>query len=261
MSSEAKGRRAGSRRSVPAAQGKPEPYEARRKHIAEARARYKDRPTRAEVVLEAREGGVVHIEAPHSDESGGAFELTDVFASTSNAWTTKSVLAIVNTAKTRGKDPTAEDVNAALAFIAAINPRDELESALAQQMFAAHDLAMTMAFSCKQSELRPAAQEYGNLATKMMRTFTAQIEALGKHRRGGVQEVRHTHTYIDARGSQNIIAETFHAGGAHHGNELATQPHGSSTSGVPMLGQDPPGHAVPARRDQREEAVPISRRA
>ena len=57
-------------------------------------------------------------------------------------------------------------------------------------------------------------QAHGNLATKFARTFTAQMEALSKLRRGGEQVVRHIHV---GSGAQAVIAETFNAGGSGNG--------------------------------------------
>src|SRR3546814_9794291 len=71
-----------------------------------------------------------------------------------------------------------------------------------------------------------------------MRTFTAQIEALTKLRRGGEQVVRHIH--VDNRGGQAVITETVQTGGSRNG-KVADQSHATGfedASGPALLGQD-----------------------
>jgi hypothetical protein len=75
--------------------------------------------------------------------------------------------------------------NAALAPVDGIQPQNEAEAMLATQMAATHNVAMEMLGRAKFANTVPAIQEYGNLATKVLRTYTAQLEALAKVRRGG----------------------------------------------------------------------------
>src|SRR3546814_6508641 len=78
-----------------------------------------------------------------------------------------------------------------------------------------------------------------------MRTFTAQIEALTKLRRGGEQVVRHIH--VDNRGGQAVITETVQTGGSRNG-KVADQSHATGfedASGPALLGQDETWHGVP----------------
>src|SRR4051812_855420 len=49
-----------------------------------------------------------------------------------------------------------------------------------------------------------AMQECGNLAVKLLRTYTTQIEALAKLRRGGEQRVRIEHVHVH-EGAQAIV--------------------------------------------------------
>lgn len=101
-------------------------------------------------------------------------------------------------------------VNSALAMLSAIGPRDELEAMLAVQMVAAHHAAMEMTGSAIRTDRVDFKQTYGGLATKFQRTFIAQLEALGRHRRGGKQIVEHVH--VNA-GGQAVIAGTVNTGG------------------------------------------------
>ena len=92
-----------------------------------------------------------------------------------------------------------------VAALQGIHPQDTLEGMLAVQMVAIHNMAMECmkrAATPEQSDL--ALEAYINRATKLMRTFAAQTEALGRHRGKGEQKmtVEHVHVY---QGGQAIV--------------------------------------------------------
>jgi hypothetical protein len=98
--------------------------------------------------------------------------------------------------------------NAALAVLAAIKPTNEMEAVLAAQMVAAHHFAMlSWSRAARHGELE-GAQANAAMANKASRTFTLQMEALAKMRRGGEQVVRHVHVND---GGQAVIAGTVNA--------------------------------------------------
>lgn len=101
-------------------------------------------------------------------------------------------------------------LNAALPMLAAIGPKDEFEAMLAVQMVAAHHASMEMTGRTVRTDNLDFKQTYGGLATKFQRTFVAQMEALGRHRRGGKQIVEHVHV---GAGGQAVIAGTVNTGG------------------------------------------------
>lgn len=105
-------------------------------------------------------------------------------------------------------------VNAAMAFLRAIGPTNEVESLLAVQMFATHHLAMDITGRASRANGLQQYEAHGNLSTKLMRTFTTQLEALGRHRRGGRQTVEHVHV---GAGGQAVIANTVNTGGPKNG--------------------------------------------
>ncbi len=59
----------------------------------------------------------------------------------------------------------------------------------------------------------PTLQECGSLATKLLRTYTAQIDALARLRRGGEQRVIVQHVYVN-EGGQAIVGNVNQPGGA-----------------------------------------------
>jgi hypothetical protein len=115
---------------------------------------------------------------------------------------------LVNILPNKGAEDFTIDVNAALAMLTAINPANELEAMLAVQMVASNHLALISTRRALRNDTVEGRQMNGNLATKASRTFTAQLEALNRHRRGGKQIVEHVH--INA-GGQAVIAGTVNA--------------------------------------------------
>jgi hypothetical protein len=115
-----------------------------------------------------------------------------------------------------------QQANAALAFMSDVAPENTVEAALAVQMYATHDLSMEMMRRAKQTEDRAALNEFANIATKLARTFTTQLETLSKLRRGGEQVVKYVHVH---EGGQAVVAGTIHQGGRVNGKG-SDQPHG-----------------------------------
>jgi hypothetical protein len=116
---------------------------------------------------------------------------------------------LVNIMPEKGSTDYTIAMNAALAMLSAINPQDELEAMLAVQMVASNHLALMSTRRATHTDLIASRQLNGNLATKFSRTFVAQLEALGKHRRGGKQIVEHVHVN---EGGQAVIANTVNTG-------------------------------------------------
>lgn len=99
----------------------------------------------------------------------------------------------------------AEIANNAMAILAGIRPRNEIEGMLAVQMIAVHNMAMeTMKLAMLTNQTSYGKETNVNYATKMLRTFIAQMEALQKHRTGGQQKVTVEHVNVTA-GGQAIV--------------------------------------------------------
>ena len=98
-----------------------------------------------------------------------------------------------------------EAINAALALICGIEPQDELESALATQMAAIHHASLEMLNRVMLQEQTMEGVNHGiNRVTKLMRTFTAQMEALQKYRSKGQQTIQVQHVQV-TDGGQAIV--------------------------------------------------------
>ena len=91
-----------------------------------------------------------------------------------------------------------------------IKPRDHVEKMLAAQMLTTHNTAMKCfqrAVSCFKSSQIPTL-EMGNTilnsATKLIRTYTMQMEALNRYRSKGRQKMTVEHVHINAGGKAII---------------------------------------------------------
>ncbi len=232
---------------------KRDPSDLERSAIDAARESFNARPIRAEMQVEPAANGSLDAEAVHNDEIGAAVMVNDAFGSSSGHFVNQCVTHLANATTAHGGAVSTQGLNAALALVGAIGPRDELEAALATQMVATHEMMLMLSNRARSAQRLESIKEYGNLATKMARTFTTQIKALGDMRRGGEQVVRHIHVY---QGGQAVVAETFNVHGGQSANSFG-QPH---AFGPALLGQDTAGYGVPISSGARPETLPHARR-
>lgn len=142
-----------------------------------------------------------------------------------------------------------EAYNAALAIMAAVEPENELEGLMASQMVVAHMGAMRCAKLASGAMMIDQLQVLDGLANKYLRTFTAQMEALSKIRRGGTQIVKHVHVH---EGGQAVVADEFHqhqAGGRR-------QDEGQSDAAIIEAGRAGERPAL-RRPDPARDGVPL----
>jgi len=84
---------------------------------------------------------------------------------------------------------------------------------LAVQMIGVHNLAMeTIKRAMITDQTFDGKQANVNQATKMLRTFTAQMEALKRYRTGGQQKVTVEHVHVN-EGGQAIVGTVNRGGG------------------------------------------------
>ena len=100
--------------------------------------------------------------------------------------------------------PRAAVIFAVTAF-ESIDPRDGLERLLATQMVGVHSLAMQfLARAASKDQSGEALDKNVSRATKLMRTFVDQIEALKLYRSTGQQKVVVEHVHVN-QGGQAIV--------------------------------------------------------
>jgi hypothetical protein len=95
----------------------------------------------------------------------------------------------------------AKAASVAVAAVQSVRPRDGVEAMLAVQMAATHAAAMRMLQRAALDQ--PSLEVYDSLvnrATKLLRTYTMQVEALKRHRSAGEQRVvvQHQHVNVTA---------------------------------------------------------------
>ena len=133
-------------------------------------------------------------------------------------------------------------------------------------MVATHTAALAALKAARTAEHRPSLDAWGNLATKLLRTYTAQLETLAKYRRRGSQTVRVEHVNV-APGAQAIVGPVTHVAGGGGEGRSGDQAHAQEprpalahTPVAPLWGSHPVRDAVPVAGCEGEEAVPDARR-
>ena len=113
-------------------------------------------------------------------------------------------------------DRLAEFCNNAMAILEGIAPQDEIEGMLAVQMIGVHNMAMTIMSRTMITDQTFEGRQAGvSQATKMLRTFTAQMEALKRYRTGGQQKVTVEHVHVHKGGQAIVGTVTQGEGGSN----------------------------------------------
>ena len=100
-----------------------------------------------------------------------------------------------------------------LSMIESISPQNGLEAMLAVQMVTVHNMSLDMSRRAMLKEQTyEGVSENINRATKLMRTFTAQMEALKRLRMGGKQTIQVQHVHVN-EGGQAIVGDVKGGGG------------------------------------------------
>jgi hypothetical protein len=108
--------------------------------------------------------------------------------------------------------------NNALSILDGIQPQDEIEGMLAVQMIGVHNMAMDCIGKATRTEWVNKMSTYTNGATKLLRAFAAQMEALKKYRTGGQQKIVVEHVNV-SEGGQAIVGVVNRGEGATRGND------------------------------------------
>lgn len=241
--------------------------------INAAKARVDTRRVAPTIFTKTKPDGVgVYLDAPHSDATGWHEHMCDTFGTASSEFMEASFQQLANVANHTASEVDARAASAAVAAVAGIAPQNEAEAMLASQMAGTHIVAMEILRRTKFASDIRVMQEYGTLATKLLRTYTAQMETLARVRRKGEQNVIVKHVHVHEGGqaivgnvSQSAPAEAGRKGGA--ANEKGQQPH--APNDVAALTYEPSpevwgantfGEALPVACGQRSEAMPDARR-
>ncbi len=85
---------------------------------------------------------------------------------------------------------------------------------LAAQMIGVHNIAMNFMGKATRTDRVDFMSTYMNGATKSLRTFAAQMEALKKYRTGGQQKMIVEHVHVN-EGGQAIVGTVNQGGGGN----------------------------------------------
>ncbi|MHC4488996.1 MAG: hypothetical protein ACYS9C_18090 [Planctomycetota bacterium] len=107
--------------------------------------------------------------------------------------------------------------NYALSILNGIQPQDEIEGMLAVQMIGVHNMAMDCIGKATRTQWIDKMSTYMNGATKLLRAFAAQMEALNKYRSGGQQKIVVEHVNVN-EGRQAIVGVVNSGGGGSKGS-------------------------------------------
>ena len=206
----------------------------------------------------------MRLEAAHSDPMGSWAHLVDTFGTCSTEAADTFVSQLAKAVTSEGEVSEAQ-LNGALATVHGIAPQDEAEAMLAVQMVATHTAALAALHKARTAEYRESLDRWGNLATKLLRTYTAQLETLAKYRRRGSQTVRVEHVNV-APGGQAIVGPVTHMAGGGGRDRSGDQAHAQEPRPAlahapvaPLWGAHPVREAVPLAGCEGEEAVPDAR--
>ncbi len=251
------------------AEAKPRPDPDKREKAAMDRAleRYNERPEAVRFKASTSPEGLVQLTPPHSDDGGSVLHALDTFGTASVDFQSRALSQLGSVLRTEGEHTINEgELNAGLAAVAGIAPQDEIEAMLAVQMVTTHDLAMKTMRKLNHTSDPDRMDRFCTIATKMLRTYTTQVEALAKLRRGGAQTVRVEHVHVYHGGQAivgNVQGGTPPRGMIENGSQpyaLAGPAAHAIPAGTSMLCANPQGAGMPVTSGLGEATVPDARR-
>src|SRR3954470_24494090 len=188
----------------PASLPAPEPTEAEQAEIRALAKRKKARRRAPRFKVHQQDGGPTQIAPTGVHADAAAARVMNAFGTTSTELTERLMTQIITATHLQASnEPVAEaNLNAALAAVTGIAPQDEAEAMLAAQMVGVHWLAMDLLRKANDPALRNDA---GNLAVKLLRTYTMQLEALKRYRSAGEQRVVVQHQHVNVTADQAAV--------------------------------------------------------
>src|SRR5918911_3795573 len=174
--------------------------------------------------------GVIQVRHP-SQETG---DLKFLGGSASDAFNTILAHQVTTTLwfGRADEDDRAKFRSAAVAGLAGIAPRDELEGMLGAQLIAAHSAAMECYRRAMiRDQTFEGRQESLTQANKLSRTYVTLLDALNRHRGKGQQKVTVEHVHVH-QGGQAIVGAVETGGGVLPENQR--QPHANALAHAPL---------------------------
>jgi hypothetical protein len=188
--------------SLPAT--KLEPTEAEQAEIRALAKRKKTRRRAPRFAVHQQEGGPTQMAPAGVHADAAAARVMNAFGITDLDLAERLMMQIITATHLQSSNEpvSAENLNAALAAVTGIAPRDEAEAMLAAQMVGVHWLAMDL---LRKANDRSLLNDAGNLAVKLLRTYTTQLEALKRYRSAGEQRVVVQHQHVNVTAEQAAV--------------------------------------------------------
>jgi hypothetical protein len=147
------------------------------------------------------------IAIAHADTDAALMLLAEALGTADDDFLNGLICQLVTTNSRDGKiNKIAFDLM--VSVIKGIKPKDQLESMLAAQMAAVHQVTMMLAGRLNRTE-RTDPLDIAAF-NKFARTFATQLEALKRYRTGGEQKVTVQHVSV-SEGGQAIVGNVTHA--------------------------------------------------
>ena len=224
------------------------PTEAEKELLQEYHDRKKDRVAIPSLKVDASDKNKVGLAPDHPDETVFAATIERAFGTRSWNFAHLMLNGAINAASAHKQDlenPDLVAINGVIAAIDRIGPKDEIESMLVSQMVLTHQASVE---ALKRAALEGQTFEGRKMnlsyATKLSRTYTAQMEALNRHRGKGQQKMTVEHVHVH-EGGQAIVGNV-QGGGVKQKKE--EQPHAKQITHAPgetLRSEDPERESVP----------------
>jgi len=171
--------------------------------------------------LKVAEDGI-KLSVDHPDPQVGGIILLNALGISRGSFADILLDQLAKAAKFEGKINEVS-LNSLIAFVAGLDPKDEIEATLATHMAMVNVATMTLGRRLFAAETIPQQDSAERALNKLARTFTMQMEAWKRHRTGGEQNVTVKHVTVNS-GGQAIVGNV--------------NPHGASlpeTAAAPAL--------------------------
>jgi hypothetical protein len=157
-------------------------------------------------------------------------ELKRIGGSQSDEWNNILANQAVDALWLKNNDEETRDrqLNATIAAMMGVAPKDELEGMMAAQLLAAHNAAMECYRRAMIGEQTfEGRKENLNQANKLSRTYANLLEALNRHRGKGQQKMTVEHVHVHA-GGQAVVGNVEVPGGGDN-RRMEDQAHAKAT--------------------------------
>ena len=248
---------------------KPEPTDAEQAEIRALAKRKKTRRQAPRLAVHQQEGNKLQVMQTGVHADAADARLMNAFGTTDLDLAQCLATQIANAANLQppNEPVSIANLNAAVAAVTGIAPRDEAEAMLAAQMVGVHWIAMALLNKAGSTNDRGLLNDAGNMAVKLLRTYPAQLDALKRYRLAGEQRVvvQHQHVNVTAEqaavqlngggypasGEEGVVSKTeerSHEQRLGHAPEPAMLCQEPARDAVPVAGCDGPDPLSASRR-------------